>query len=226
MENTIVVFLADHGDYLTDYGLMRKGVELPECLVRIPMVWCGRGIRGGEQHHPAHVSIADVMPTLCEAAGVPMPPGVQGRSLWPLLTGGEYPREEFRSVYAEVGFGGLHYDASDRIDLSTAIMKGAPGATPTFDELNPYTQSGYMRTVRMGTWKLAYDMMGHGQLYDLAADPHELNNLYGKPDSAAQQMRLMEELLAWSVRVEDNLPQAAYKAKWPKRNWYAPYRSK
>jgi arylsulfatase A-like enzyme len=122
MKNTIFVFLADHGDYLTDYGLMRKGVETPECLVRIPMVWCGPGIRSGQLHHPAHVSIADVMPTLCEAAGTPMPMGVQGRSLWPLLQGGEYPADEFRSVYAEVGFGGLHYDATDRIDLSTAII--------------------------------------------------------------------------------------------------------
>jgi len=225
MESTIMLFVSDHGDFMTDYGLMRKGVELPECLVRIPMVWSGWGVRGGRQHHPAHVSLADVMPTLCEAAGAAIPRGVQGRSLWPLLQGGAYPQDEFRSVYAEVGFGGLHYDVSDEIDFETAKIR-VPGAVTSFDELNSYTQSGYLRMVRMGAWKLIYDMMGRGQLYNLDADPYELNNLYGKPEAAAEQMRLLEELLAWSVRLEDNIPQAAYKPKWAPRNWYAPYRSR
>ena len=53
------------------------------------------------------------MPTLCEAVGIPLPDGVQGRSLWPLLTGGAYPEAEFESVYGEQGFGGLHYERGD-----------------------------------------------------------------------------------------------------------------
>ena len=84
LRNTIVVYLADHGDYFSDYGLMRKGVELPEVLTRIPMVWAGPGVQPQKGQH-AFVSIADVMPTLCEAMGAPFPAGTQGRSLWPLL---------------------------------------------------------------------------------------------------------------------------------------------
>jgi hypothetical protein len=34
----------------------------------------------------------------------------------------------------------------------------------------------------------------------------------------------MTELLTWTIRSEDELPLAAYQTKWPKRNWYAPYR--
>lgn len=41
-QNTILVYSADHGDYLMDYGLGRKGVGMPESLARIPMVWGGR----------------------------------------------------------------------------------------------------------------------------------------------------------------------------------------
>ena len=51
----------------------------------------------------------------------------------------------------------------------------------------------------------------------------ELKNLYGDPGHAPQQMRLLEELLQWTIRTQDNLPTARYPAKWPERNWYAPY---
>ena len=88
LEKTIIVYVADHGDYVMEYGLMRKGVGVPEALARIPMIWNGPGIVAGER--PIFVSIADVMPTLCEAIGAEIPHGVQGRSLWPILQGKEY----------------------------------------------------------------------------------------------------------------------------------------
>ena len=44
-ENTIVIFLSDHGDFVGEYGLIRKGPDLPELLTRIPFVWRGPGIR-------------------------------------------------------------------------------------------------------------------------------------------------------------------------------------
>ncbi len=223
MENTLIVYLTDHGDYLTDYGLIRKGVGMPEALTRIPMVWSGWGVQP-IRNPPEFVSTADVMPTLCEAAGAEIPRGAQGRSLWPLLQGRDYPRDEFRSIYAELGFGGLHYDATDRIDPRFGTIPNAPGAIPTFDELNPVTQSGYMKMVRMGDWKLTFDMMGSGALYHLPSDPLELKNRFNDPAAGSDQMRLMTELLAWIIRTQDNLPTAAYQAKWAPHNWYAPYR--
>jgi hypothetical protein len=82
-----------------------------------------------------------------------------------------------------------------------------------------------MKMVRMGDWKLLYDMMGYGQMYDLASDPCELKNLFGDPSLAGEQLRLVEELLMWTIRTQDTLPTGAYKTKWPKdHNWYTPYR--
>ena len=75
--------------------------------------------------------------------------------------------------------------------------------------------------VRMGTWKLMFDMMGSGQLYDLAADPYELKNLWGSPSAAAMQAQLTAELLKWTIRTQDELPDAAYPSKRPPRNWYS-----
>jgi arylsulfatase A-like enzyme len=81
-----------------------------------------------------------------------------------------------------------------------------------------------MKMVRMGDWKLTFDMMGSGVLYHLPSDPLELKNRYNDPAAAPDRMRLMAELLAWNIRTQDNLPTAAYQAKWARHNWYAPYR--
>jgi len=152
-----------------------------------------------------------------------LPHGSQGRSLWPMLQGAEYPTEEFESVYSEVGFGGMYYEASDQVPYSVGKV-APPGTRITFDELNPVTQSGNLKMLRKGHWKLLYDMMGNGELYDLSKDPYELTNLFEQPESAAQASAMLKELLAWTIRTEDDLPTARYKTKWPEHNWYAPYR--
>jgi arylsulfatase A-like enzyme len=225
LDNTIIVRLSDHGDYLMDYGLGRKGVGLPEALTHVPMFWTGPGVKPSpEIGASAFVSVADIMPTLCEIMGAEIPIGVQGRSLWPLLKGEPYPADEFRSIMAEVGVGGLYYDEDDK-PVTVAIKPG----TTAWDELNGVTQSGNARMVRMGDWKLIYDMMGYGQLYSLEADPCELDNRFGQPDVAREQAAMMAELAMWTIRTQDDLPTGPqndkYRTKWARpHNWYAPHR--
>ena len=223
-DNTVLVFVSDHGDFVGEYGLARKGPEMPEVLMRIPLLFAGPGIRACHGPHPAHVSIVDIMPTLCETIGVPLPAGVQGRSLWPLLTGHGYPTEEFASIYGEQGFGGLHYTDDDELDFGHCLIHGPDG--DTFDELNSYSQSGTLRMVRKGVWKLVYDMQGRGQLYNLARDPAELENLYDDPGYEAIEREMLAELLAWTLRAQDPLPlpKGKYIMKTDLRNYWAPYR--
>ncbi|MHC4636598.1 MAG: sulfatase family protein [Planctomycetota bacterium] len=223
LENTIIVVLSDHGDFVGEYGLVRKGPELPECLARIPMFFIGPGVAAKSKAHEAHVSIVDIMPTLCEAIGVALPAGVQGRSLWPMLTDGEYPKEEFASAYAEHGFGGLHYTAEDDLD---PVKEGALNRSCIFDELNSWSQSGTMRMVRKRDWKLVFDMQGKGQLYNLKDDPVELKNLYGESRYAGVQQELLADLLGWTLRVQDPLPppRDRYIMKTDPRNYWSEYR--
>jgi arylsulfatase A-like enzyme len=207
-EDTIIVYTSDHGDFWGEYGLIRKGPELPEVLTRIPMVVTGPGISPRAEREEAHVSLADIMPTLCEAAGAPLPAGVQGRSLWPLLTGDGasaegYPANAFSCAYVEHGFGGDYYDDSDELDLR---VEGARNDGCYLDELNSWTQSGTAAMVRKGRYKLIYDMEETGQLYDLENDPVELENLFGEERLAAVQAELMGDLLAWNMRSRDPLP--------------------
>ena len=170
--------------------------------------------------------MADVMPTLCEIMGAEIPHGVQGRSIWPLLQGQDFPSEEFRSIYSGVGVGGLYYDEHDHIPLS---IVHDPARPRMFDELNMVTQSGNQKMVRMAEWKLIYDAIGYGQLYNLNDDPCELRNLFDKPETSAIQAQMMTELAMWLIRVQDGLPTGPqnrkYQTKWPARhNWLAPYR--
>ena len=217
LDNTLLVFCSDHGDYAGDYGLQRKGAGLPECLVRVPLLATGPGIVASATPRPEFVSLVDIMPTLCEAVGAPIPYGVQGRSLWPLLTGQPSPPEEFRSAYAELGFGGLPYTTEERPPLHY------PYDGPTFDELNSVTQSGNLKMVRMGRWKLLYDLLGQGELYDLERDPAELRNLFHDPAQRDARLAMTEELLRWTIRTEDDLPGARYIPKRAEHNWQAPY---
>lgn len=60
--------------------------------------------------------------------------------------------------------------------------------------------------VRMGRYKLVYDMLGNGELYDLEKDPSELRNLYGSRKYGKIKESLLEELLKWEIATEDPIP--------------------
>lgn len=221
LENTIVIFLSDHGEFCGDYGLYRKGLALPQCAIRIPLFWFGGPVLPYPGYHPAHVSLTDVFPTLCEAAGVEIPPGVQGRSLWPLLTGQPYSTAEFASVYVEHGIGGQVLGPADRIDFGDAAdtVYIEEQARTNFDGTQVAT-SGFRRAVIRDRWKLVFDPDLPLEMYDLERDPWELNNLAGEESLAGMRAGLVEELLYWSIRLDDNLDVRRYRVKMPPHNWY------
>jgi arylsulfatase A-like enzyme len=228
-DNTVIIFVADHGDFAGEYGLIKKGVEVPDCLARIPMIWHGPNIVGSEQAHTAHVSNVDILPTICDMLGAPIPDGVQGRSLWPLLSGKAYPEAEFESIIGQQGYGGLHFTKVQQYDPYSqdgTLVKGRK----EFDELNTWSQSGTMRLLRKGDWKLIMDMQGAGQLYNMKDDPAEVNNLFNKVQHAQKQAELMYDMMAWELRMQDPLPypraspKRKYGFKRDPKNYWAPYR--
>ena len=228
-DNTVLIFVADHGDYTGDYGLIKKGVETPDCLTRIPMIWHGPGIEAGQMPSDAHVSNIDIMPTLCDLLNLPIPDGVQGRSLWPILQGVAYPKEEFGSMMVQQGYGGLHFTNFEEYDPYSQDGNLAKGKIE-YDELNTWSQSGTIRMVRKGDWKLVYDMQGKGQLYHLTKDQGEVHNLFGETSVAAKQMELLQDLLTWELRSQDPLPMPQpnkdrrYGFKRDPKNYWSPYR--
>ncbi len=87
LENTIIVFNADHGEMLGDHRLLFKGTTY-DCITNVPLIVC----RPGETHPGAvrdlFANTTDIMPTLLDMAGVaePQPSPIQGHSLVPALT--------------------------------------------------------------------------------------------------------------------------------------------
>ncbi|QLH78441.1 hypothetical protein HZS55_14555 [Halosimplex rubrum] len=81
----------DHRDYVGQYEMMRKTAGVPESLIRILMFFHGPSVETSEDAHPVHLSLTDVMPTLCKMVGTSILEGVQWKSLWPVVIGGKHP---------------------------------------------------------------------------------------------------------------------------------------
>jgi len=81
LENTIVVLLSDHGEYLGERGLTgHMHFHYEECL-HIPLILSGPGVSAGERRSD-FVSLIDVFPTLCDLTGLDVPDDVDGRRLF------------------------------------------------------------------------------------------------------------------------------------------------
>lgn len=99
LDETIIAFTSDHGDYLGDHGHLRKGFGASDALLHVPLL-----VRAPGSDLPARVnqpvSGCDVMPTLAALAGVTPPPVQQGADLTAVLREG---REHFACAFSSNG---------------------------------------------------------------------------------------------------------------------------
>jgi choline-sulfatase len=89
--NTVLIYTSDHGEMLGEHGLWLKNTLL-EGAARVPLILAGGGLPEGKvvEHPVAHV---DLVATLLDVAGIPIPDRLRGRSLLPLAAGraGDHP---------------------------------------------------------------------------------------------------------------------------------------
>lgn len=98
--NTIVVFASDHGLAIGSHGLLGKQ-NMYEHSVRAPLIFAGPGVPQGRSD--ALCYLYDVFSTLCELAGLPLPPTVEGKSLAKIMQGrAENVRDEIFGAYRDV----------------------------------------------------------------------------------------------------------------------------
>ena len=99
LDNTIVIFTSDHGDYLGAHRLLLKGVPAFEEAYKVPLVLAGPGVAVGERSDHI-VSLLDLAPTITAlTTGDDFP--CQGRSLLPLLQPGNAPVAWVEQAFAE-----------------------------------------------------------------------------------------------------------------------------
>jgi arylsulfatase A-like enzyme len=88
LEDTLIVVTSDHGEEFFEHGSVGHGHSVYEELLHVPLVFRLPGAEAGQAARcDAEVGLIDVLPTACEILGVECPPGMEGRSLVPLLEG-------------------------------------------------------------------------------------------------------------------------------------------
>lgn len=88
LDNTVIIYTSDHGDYASEHGLWTKGLACFRGAYHVPLIvrW-PRGIKHPGRVVDEFVTLADIAPTLLELAGTVSPQKLSGRSLLPFLRG-------------------------------------------------------------------------------------------------------------------------------------------
>jgi N-acetylglucosamine-6-sulfatase len=167
LDNTVVIFTSDNGEFFGAHGLTTE-IRLPyEDALKVPLFVRYPPLIKAGTIVTANALNIDLAPTLIELAGGHPRPEIQGRSLLPLLDG---PVTSWRP----------------------SVLYELTSEESTF----PWLVNVSYRAVRMGRYKyihwISYD--GMDELYDLEHDPFELTNLIAKPELETERRTLRREL--------------------------------
>lgn len=184
LDDTLLVITSDHGEQMGDHGMIGKFNNFYEGSLRIPLLLRLPGGRHKGLKLDQLVELVDVFPTLCALTGAAIPQTISGRSLAPML---EDPQREHRP-YANCMLVEKDWHGADAVGSSKPFVHG--------------------QMVRTRRWKLAVYTGDRGELYDLEADPQELNNLYDDGAHAAVRAELYQQML------EHLLTNGAEPANW------------
>ena len=170
-KNTLVIFSADHGEEQFEHGFIghastQKGGTMYDELIHVPLIISMPGVLPEDQTIETTVRGVDIMPTVFEVLGIPVPTYFHGESLVPIL---KSPSE-----------------AVDRTAFAASSYRG-------YQEDNPTKVDDLMYAVRSRRWKIVHDVR-HGtqntyRLFDLIADPHETKDVSSeRPEVMADRL--------------------------------------
>ena len=97
-KNTLVVIAGDHGEAFGEHGEFGHQVFCYEENLRVPLLFRADGFLPPGMRLKQPASLVDIMPTVLDFLGLPLPPKLQGRSLLPAMRGKELPAAD---VYVE-----------------------------------------------------------------------------------------------------------------------------
>jgi arylsulfatase A-like enzyme len=174
-EDTLIIWTTDHGHLFGEHDLQGKpGAEmgrLYEPTTRIPLLVHHPDELGAGEHVRGIVQPPDLMPSILEFMGVPVPTTVEGRSFWPLVAGDQDPTDDF---YA----------------FSNRYPQGQQGGGAAFDGWVGSDRIVEPATVTSDTWSLIYAPQGlPSELYNLQDDPNQEDNVIDDYPDVAERMK-------------------------------------
>lgn len=200
-DNTVVIFLSDHGDLMFDHGCIEK-TFLYDSAVRIPLIMAGPGIPQGEERRHL-VGQIDLLPTILDLCGI-KEDGllIDGQSMLPILAA---PASEWRkTLFSET-------------EQSVHVL-GPPGLEECVPLVNPVSSS-IAKMLRTGSWKYIYTLVdGHvvaEELYNLDDDPDELYNVAYDSVQTERIIEFRSEMLRWLIATEVNRLHPVPENKYP-----------
>lgn len=160
LDDTLILMLADHGDMLGDQYLWRKSYAYQASaaiplIVRPPKGWLLES-RGRSLAHP--VEIRDVLPTLLEAAGAPIPEAVEGRSLFGPMRNPAAPWREWIDLEHDVCYSPQNHWNAMTDGRCKYIFHARTGEEQFFDlAADPYELNDLAgdaaRAAEVGDWR-------------------------------------------------------------------------
>ncbi len=184
LDNTIILFSSDHACHFKTRNSEYKR-SCHDSSIRVPTMLHGGPFNNGGQIGKL-VSLIDLPPTLIDAAGIPVPKQMMGRSILPLVRGDKdtnWPGEVFVQI-SETDTGRA---------IRTSRWKYAI-TDPAYDPKHPTPDAMHYNET---------------ELYDLLADPYELNNLITSDAHATLKVRLRERLIARMTEAGEKTPTIA-----------------
>jgi choline-sulfatase len=176
-KNTLIVFLSDHGDCQGAHRWNQKTVFYEEAS-KVPFIFSYPGMKSRKSDYLVQTGV-DLMPTLCEFAGITIPKNNRGIGLKQLITGKTVPT------------------GRQSIVVSDHLTQGEP-----VNGQKPEPEGRMLRNDRFKYW-----VYNEGEqretLYDLQNDPGEMVNLANDPKYQAELKNCRKELIDWANKNND-----------------------
>jgi arylsulfatase A-like enzyme len=173
LANTLIVFTADHGEEHADHGGWKHGQTLYEEQVHVPLLLRWDGHIPAGRRLPGTVRLLDLLPTLMAAAGGPGDPTWEGIDLLPALLGkGPLPE---RPAFTQ-SLAGMPLRAAAVLRRQKLIL---------YNPLEPFHPKNILEE---HLWKVDLARLKPVELYDLARDPKEKENLWASRPELAQRL--------------------------------------
>ena len=173
-DRTIFVVNSDHGEMLGNHGFVEKALMYEES-VRVPCLISWPAAIPAGQRVAVPLGGVDLVPTLLDLAGAPLPNALEGRSVAHAIMAGTAP--EPAPVFAEVASAAAIYEGNrDPAQYAAHVM------------------------VLAHDWKYVWNRFEVDELYDLAADPAEMDNRAASPACAARVAEMRRLIVAMLER--------------------------